>query len=304
MATHPYTVPAIAELPEALRQQAATHVPAGEQAHCIFVVPRAIKTSIYHRPRLQPEQALLFTQSGVLWIQEDDLEGRFPAPVFVRASQLVSMTLSLILLYGKLEIIGVGEDGRRAEIVLEYNTVRHHKLQPALARFLAQSAQRCTDESPDPLRERQAGEDLRRLHLKYRNGLTIYALGQEERLREIAFQPAIRVPIWLGFHRTLVHPTLLALTNQHLILLGEEQANRENDYGWVITFCPLSVIQEVQTVAEQQHQRLIVRLGCGQVEVTHGVTFETAQEERVEGIVDRVRSVAAWQGAPGAQSSS
>jgi hypothetical protein len=278
---HPHKVNAVTELSEVLCQQARQYLPAGEQVDLIFVVPRSYRANFGYSPRFQPEQALLFTESGVLSIQEEDLDGELPAAVFVKPGELVSMTVSLILLYGKLEIIGAGADGQRLEIVVEYNTVRHYLLQPALQRFLALSAERTAPVGLDPICEQQARQNIAQMHLKYRNGLAIYALGPGEHLRGVAFQPAIFEKILLGLRRKVALPTLVALTDRHLILLGEERGKDQTEYGWVITYCPLAVVQGFDSIPWKQYQRFRILLQKDQVEAQHAVILADAAAQRV-----------------------
>jgi hypothetical protein len=280
LASHPYAVRSIDDLTDELQHQARQYLPPDEQVSSIFIVPRALQLFQYRQPQFHPEQALLFTGSGVLWVQESDLEGNFTKPIFIRADTLISMQVSLILLYGRLHMIGLS-DGQRAEMVLEYNTVGHEHLQPSLKRFLVQAAKRIQSTDYDPTLERRAKLDVEMLHMKYRNGLFLYGLDGEEHLTGMVFQPAIRHAIFLGLQRVVAYPVLLALTNHHLIILGEEQAKNHSDYGWVITYCPLPVIHTIESIPEENYTRLIVHLRSDPVEITHEVKVDPTRAQEV-----------------------
>lgn len=280
MAAHPYAVRSVDDLSDELQHQVRQYLPSGAQVSSIFIVPRAQQLFQYRQPQFHPEQALLFTGNGVLWIQESDLEGNFAEPIFIRADTLVSMQVSLILLYGRLQIIGQ-VDGQRVEILLEYNTVGHEHLQPSLQRFLVQSGKRIKQTDYDPLAEKQVIQEVGRLHMKYSNGLTFYALDREEHLTGMVFQPTIRHSIFLGLQRVVAYPVLLAFTNHHLIILGEEQAKNHNDYGWVITYCPLPVIRNIESLPKENYTRLRVHLWSDPVEITHEVKVDPTRAQKI-----------------------
>lgn len=289
VASHPYKVRSISDLSEELHFQASKHLPAGEEISSIFVIPRTIHPAQYHQPRFQPEQALLFTSNGILSVQESDLKGNFSAPIFIRAESLISMQVSLILLYGRLEIIAAN-DGESDRIVAEYNTVAHELLEPALHRFLSMAAQRIENKIFDPSLERDAWSEVSGLHMKYANGLSLHAISKDEQLLYIAFQPAIRKIVFLGFTRRIAFPVLFALTNQQFIILGEEQAKGHTDYGWVINYCPLSVIDHIETVPEKQYQRLIIHLHFKEVQVKHEVKVDETTAFKISEFWNKISS--------------
>lgn len=289
LASHPYTVRSISDLPEELQDQAGKYLPAGEQVPDLFIIPRAIHPSQYHSPRFQPEQALLFTNHGVLSIQESDLNGNIPNPIYIRAESLISMQVSLILLYGRLEIIGAN-NGSSERIVAEYNTVAHELLQPALHHFLSSSAQRIENKIYDPFLEKIAWLAVSDLHMKYANGLSLHAMSKDEQLLHIAFQPAIRKTVFPGLKRRIAFPVLFALTNHHLIVLGEEQAKGHTDYGWIITYCPLSVIDRIETIPEKQYLRLIIYLHFKGVQVNYEVKVDETTARKITEFWNRIVS--------------
>ncbi len=258
-AAHPSSAASIDQLPDELRSQARKYLPLGEQVTKIIVNPRAMQSGIDGRRKYRPEHALIFTASGVLSVQETGLDGLFPEAVFICAADVLSVQVSLILLYGRLEIIGA-QDGRSRRIVLEFNTIGYNLIKPALEPFLALSAARCADTGFDPAVEDRAWQQVGDLHIKYWTGLSRHAVGRSEHLKDIVFQPAIRVPVIFGFTRRAAFPVLFALTNYHLIILGEELAKNPMDYGWVISYCPLSVIQGFEVVEEKETQRLVIHL--------------------------------------------
>jgi hypothetical protein len=165
--------------------------------------------------------------------------------------------------------------------MVEFIAVHYDLLQPLLQRFLAQSAKRIQNTDFNPSVERQVLWEVGDLDMKYSNGLTLYALGRDEHLAGMVFQPAIRDPVWHSLRRPLAFPVILAFTNYHFIIIGEEQAKNHSEYGWVITYCPLSVIRNIESVPEKRYQRLIVQLQCDQVEVIHEVKVDQATAQNV-----------------------
>lgn len=82
-----------------------------------------------------PEQALLFTSQGVLHVQAPVEPDQPPSTTYFQAADLLYTRLSLLLLYGRLELIGsVGGDLTRVEV--EFNTVGEYLLRPPLEQFL------------------------------------------------------------------------------------------------------------------------------------------------------------------------
>lgn len=280
IASHPYKVDSIPDLPDELRDQALQYLPAGEEITAIYVLPRSLHLKPYQQKDIKPEQALLFTKNGVLSVHESDLTGNIQAPVFIRADSLIFMQVSLILLYGRLEIIGAN-NGNSDRIVAEYNTVAHEKLQPAFYQFLSLAAQRIEKKINDPAMEKNAWAQANDLHMKYSNGLSLYAVSKDEQLLHIIFQPAIRQTVFLGFKRRIAFPVLFAFTGHYLIVLGEEQAKGHTDYGWIITYCPVNLIDHIESVPEKLYQRLIIHLRYEGVDGKHEVKVDAPTAEKV-----------------------
>ncbi len=259
MASHPYAIRSITNLPGSLPALATRSLPSEEQVRSIFVVPQTTYLTSENQPRRENEQALIFCTHGVLHVQDGDSSGRPGHSTFLRADSVLYVRLSLILLYGRLEIIGQVND-QPVPLVIEYNTVGHELLQPSLIYFLQQAS--ATIEAPwvDRSTEQNAWQVVDGLELRYRNGLFCYALLPDEHLMGVAFQPEIRQRLWYGVSKRVVSASVLALTDRQVIVVGEEETNKRHQYGWVITYFPRSSVDGVTATSEDGKQCLRVRL--------------------------------------------
>jgi len=269
---HPYRVSCLAHLPAGLRALVERAPEISAQANYVFVVPEQEFYGGWFRSRRVPEQALVFTPAGVLHVQSAGV-GQPERTTYLPGETLLFARLTLILLSGCVELV----DGHRADarIVVEYNTVGHHLLAPALLRFLRLAwGPRVSDSAADRDRTEALLFDLWRRSLKFRNGLGGYALQPDERLLGYVLQPRILCPRWRLFEREVAPASLLALTDRQLILLEETPASpRQVSYAWRFTFCPRPCVSGVDLELGKEWQRLTVRLRR-EVTAQHQVTLE------------------------------
>jgi len=267
---HPYRAKTVADLPGTLRQLAGQSLGPDEPANAIFVVPpQMFLRNWWGGLRHVPEQALLFTSQGVLHIQRAASPGQIGQTTYLRGDQLVYAHLSLLLLYGRLELVGQLR-GALVRIIVEYNTVAHDLLQPALHQFLrlawGQAQARENEDRTDALLR-----DLEEQSLKFRNGLRHYALQSDERLLGFVFQPRITQRYWRLFHRLIAPAALLALTDHELIAI-EEDRTTSAAYGWLFTFCPRVCVVGIEARPCEAWQDLHVHLARGGVAAERRVT--------------------------------
>ena len=138
---HPYRAETLNDLPDGLRPLAEQSVIPGDPIETIFVVPERYLSQHWGEPggmRRVPEQALLFTARGALHVQGENLPGQPAQATYLPGCDLLYAHLSLVLLYGRLELCGIANDAL-AHIVVEYNTIRHDLVQPGLQRLLRQA---------------------------------------------------------------------------------------------------------------------------------------------------------------------
>ena len=279
---HPYLQDSIEALPDELREMAHRVLPIGEQVLSIFVVPLNPYLARTKKQRIEPAQALVFTSNGVLHIQASTAPGQAPRSTFLRTDDLLYVHLSLILLYGRLEMAGQ-VNGQLETIEVFYNSSGHRLLEPALQQFLRISWENTDRLSTDLQAEEKARQNLEGLPVKYCNGLKIYALQPVEHLLGVIFQPPIRESLWMGFSRQIASPALLALTDRQIIILREEKTDESNSYGWVFTFLPIETIDTMDVMPFRKHQQLIFHLSRngGQSQLVFPLTQLKAQDWQV-----------------------
>jgi len=267
---HPYQVEGLADLPDSLRQLAEQSLGPTEAVNLIFVVPsQVLGGHWWSGPRRVPEQTLLFTSQGVLHVQGTGAAGRAGQATYLRGGELVYVHLSLVLLYGRLELAGL-VNGALSRIVVEYNTVGHVLLQPALHAFLRmawkQAQAQTNDDQTDMLLDELEGQSF-----KFRSGLRYHTLQHDERLLGFVFQPRITQSHWRLFRRLIAPATLLALTDQQLVVI-EENRTLGAAYGWIFTFCPRTCLAAIEARPNTEWQDLTVRLVREPVTVDRQVT--------------------------------
>ena len=74
-----------------------------------LVVPADYRSVGDEEPRPVPEQALVFTEGAILYVQAG-LDGQgAPAPKWIRPDTLLCLRSSHLLLYGRLELLGLDQ---------------------------------------------------------------------------------------------------------------------------------------------------------------------------------------------------
>ncbi|MCQ3980621.1 MAG: hypothetical protein DPW09_45010 [Anaerolineae bacterium] len=273
--THPYLVSSLAELPSPLQAAARQALAPTEQPHHIFLVPPQSFFRSWLSRRYVPPQGLLFTAQGVLHVQEAASPGEPAQATYLRGDDLLYVQLRLLLLYGRLELVGLA-NGALTRVVVEFNTVGFSKLQSGLRQLLPLTWGAAKLETSDTLDKTLS--ELDELPLKFKNGLRLYGLQPDECLLGVIFQRSL----WKRYGRVLPHQvsanTLLALTDHELVIIEEEKTDWKNPYGWILTFCPLACLKEFETMPEGAWQELQLRLARKGVEVERRVKLgpETA----------------------------
>ncbi len=272
-ASHPYQVDSLSELPDSLQEPARQSLGTSERADSIFVVPAQVFSERWFGWRYVPEQALLFTSQGVLHVQDSTRPDQIAQATCLCGADLLYAQVSLLLLYGRLELAGqiTDEPGR---IIVEFNTVGWHFLQPALQQLLRLAWGQTRIEIPAGARVDATPERLKTLPLKFRNGLRLEGLQQSESLLGFVFQPAVWATRYRFFHRQVSAATLLALTDREMIVIEEERKGRYAAYGWILTFYPLASIDEIRASPGRAWQELEVRLTRGAVALDRRILLE------------------------------
>lgn len=274
--THPYLVNDLAELPASLQSAAQEVLGPGMQPERIFVVPNQTFFKDWFSRRHVPQQALLFTAQGVLHLQEAASPDQPVQVTYFQAVGLLYVQLRLLLLYGRLELVGQTK-GALARVVVEFNTVGTPLLLPALRRLMTEA---WTSAEPEiPVSREGTLPEFEKLPLKFKNGLRLYGLQPGECLLGLVFQPGLWERHGALFRRQISANTLLALTNRDVVIIEEERTGRRNPYGWILTFCPLACVKGFEATSSELWQELQLHLTRNGVAVDRQVTLE---RERVQ----------------------
>jgi hypothetical protein len=273
LASHPYRVNHPSDLPVSLWQSAEQALGPQEPVDSIFVVPAQVSSKGWFGLRYAPEQALLFTSQGVLHVQDGATPGQPAQSTYLRAADLLYAHLSLILLYGRLELAGQ-VNGTLARIEVEFNTVAESLLQPGLRQLVRQAWGQTTTLAAGQAQTETILRELDRLPMKFSNGLRYHGLQPGERLLGFVFQPGIWTRRWRFFPHQVSATTLLALTDRQLIILAEDKMGRQANYGWIFTFCPLAGVAGIELIPVEAWQELQTHLERDGVVVDRQITLE------------------------------
>lgn len=270
--SHPYLAANLAELPDELRRAVRGESWLPQETNDIFVVPPQSFLEGWFRRRYVPEQALLFTPDGVGHVQGPVETGQAARLTYLRAADLLYVRLSLLLLYGRLELAG-RVNGGPGRAVVEFNTVCWHLLRPFLRELLRRASDRRGGPAPEVLTAEIAAE-IDRLPLKFSNGLRYTALLPGENLLGFVFQPAIWTRRWRFLPWQVSANTLLALTDRQVIIVEEEKTGRHAAYGYIFTFLSRVAITAIMPQPGEGWQELLIRLEQGAITAERRVTLE------------------------------
>jgi len=215
-----------------------------------------------------PDQALLFTATGLLHLQEE--KGRLSAR-YVPADAVLALRHTMVLLYGRLDFYRSG-----SSLHIEYNTVAERFLHKPLQEFIAGMYGSGAGPGRDAATQALLRE-LEQRNFKFKNGLELYALLPDEALSGYVWQP--RITGLLG--RVRLPASLLALTENAILYLSEARA-KGAAYGWSISWYPRRHLLEQRIEVATPWHRVQWRLGAEGTSLTEEaqLTPETAQAWR------------------------
>jgi hypothetical protein len=265
----PYPVQSVADLPEHFQQAVRLSLKPGEQVNSILMFP----PQPFIKRGGVPQQTLLSTSQGLLHVEEKDMPDQPPAVTCLPGEALLYAHHSLLLLYGCLELAGE-VDGRSVRMVIEYNTVGQPLLDAVLKQYLRFTyGWADTEKSYNP-QSNSLLDELGMQSFKFMNGLRLYALQPGERLLGVVFQPRITRTILRFFRHAIAPSSLLALTDQTVILIEEDKA-RGAAYGWLITLCPRKFVAKIESKPNHEWCDVTVRLLRNTVSEERKLTLET-----------------------------
>ena len=115
---HPLVLGNVAELPAELQSPTVSTLATKETIQSIIAFPPQIQRGWHYVPK----QALLFTPTDVIHILASIWPEQEPTIAYLRVSGLMYVKVTLILLYGFLEIVAQGTTSP-TRLGVEYNTV-------------------------------------------------------------------------------------------------------------------------------------------------------------------------------------
>ncbi len=257
----PYPV-ALTELPPTWQEAAARAYPGELRPRLTLYLP-AHTMSLLRRGRV-PDQALIFTETGLLHLQEETK----PEARYVPAKAVLALRHTMILLYGRLDVYLSGDS-----LHIEYNTVAERFLHQPLREFVAGMYGYRPGSGRDALTQTLLRE-LEQRTFKFKNGLELYALLPDEALSGYVWQP--RITGLLG--RVRLPASLLALTENAVLHLSEARA-KGAAYGWSISWYPRRRLLAQRIAAATPWQRVQWALGDKTASLTQEalLTPEVAQ---------------------------
>ena len=271
-------VQSMADLPELFQQVVKFSLKPSEQINSIIVIPR--------KPFLKrggtPYQVLLSTSRGMLHLQERVLPGKPPIVTYLPGEALLYAHHSLLLLYGRIELVGE-VNTNLVRIIVEYNTVGEDLLEAVLKQFLRFTY--CwtdTDISYHPQSDTLL-DALQAKSFKFMNGLRLYALQPGEKLLGFVFQPRITKPALHFFRRPIAPEALLALTDKAVIIIEEDKAWGAA-YGWLITLCPRKFVTDIEVKPNQEWNDISVHLQRNGINEVCKMTLENETAQALENL--------------------
>jgi hypothetical protein len=268
---HAYLLKNVSELPIDLQSSAVAALAARESIQTILVFPQQIQRGWSYVPK----QALLFTTTGVTHLLASIWPGQEPKATYLKASSLLYLRATLLLLYGFLEIVAQGE-GAPAHLSMEFSTVDWYCLSPPLKCFL--QATRVgpnvpADKDVPSLAGQRTWEEL---PLKFSNGVKIYGLLPGEKLEELVFQSGTWRRRLYFFRQPVSASTLLMLTSHYMVVLQEDLNVKQ---GWILSYIPRNNIVGIQNQPGGGWSGLSVQLKYKRQSVEYKLTL---QNETVE----------------------
>jgi hypothetical protein len=249
---HPSVLKKVTDLPTELQSPAVTTLADSEVLQTIIAFPPQIHRGWHYVPK----QALLFTPTQVIHLLASIWPDQEPQITYLNGHGLMYMKVTLILLYGFLEIVAQGHDAPTL-LSVEFNTVAWERLSSPL-RQLLQSTRAIPNKPLEKTTYTPTVQPvLEKLPLKFLNGVKIYGLLPGEELEELVFQPGTgkRWPFFA--QRPGFSNTLLLLTSNFMVVIQEDPKVRQ---GWIISYLPRNNIAGMYNQSRNLWNELTVQL--------------------------------------------
>ena len=249
---HPSLLKNVADLPTELQSPSVTTLANKELIQTIIAFPPQIHRGSHYVPK----QALMFTPTDVIHLLASIWPDQEPQITYLKGSGLMYLKITLVLLYGFLEIVAQGHDSPTL-LSVEFNTVAWERLSPPL-RLLLQAAKATHSTPKEKITHTPAlQQSFEKLPLKFSNGVKIYGQLPGEELEELVFQPGSWKRWLILIRRPISANTLLLLTSNFMVVIQEDPIVGQ---GWIISYLPRNSIAEIQNQPRGLWNELTVQL--------------------------------------------
>jgi hypothetical protein len=249
---HPSILQSTADLPAELKSPAVTRLAESEPIQKIIFFPQQIQRGWNYVPK----QALIFTNSDVIHLIASIWPDEEPRVTRLGKADLMYLKVTLILLYGFLEIIATGQD-LPVQLGVEFNAVYWDIFAPSLRKLLTTRNISSPTAETEFIITPSLQERIDGLPLKFSNGLRIHGMLPGENLEEIVFQPGVWKRRLLFFRKQVTADTIILLTSNFMVILQEEVGVKQ---GWIISYLRRDSIQGIREQPHELWNELTIKL--------------------------------------------
>ncbi len=258
---HPSVLKNISDLPPDLQSPAVTALASSIAIQTIIVFPPQI-----HRGwDYVPKQALLFSPADVICLMASVWPDQEPQIRHIKGGGIMYVRVSMILLYGLLEILAQGS-GSPTRVNVEFNTVAWYLLAPPVRLLLQATKAISGTQIGQSSYSQDIQQALDKLPLKFSNGVSLYGVLPGELLEALVFQRGTWERWLLLIRRPISANTLLLLTSNYMVVIQEDLKTR---YGWIISYLPRDSIAGMQNQACGEWNEVTVQLKRGRQTATY-----------------------------------
>lgn len=271
---HPSLIKNIADLPIQLQSPAVMKLASTEAIHTIIVFPPQIQRGWHYVPK----QALLFTETAVIHLAASIWPDQEPQITYLNGCGLMYMKVSLLLLYGSLEIVAEGSSVP-TQLGLEFNTMGWDYMVMPLRQLLLVGRASSNVQTDEAIYTPSVQEAVEKLPLKFFNGIQLYGLLPGESLEGLVFQHGIWQRRLLLLRRPILANTLLLLSSNYVVVIQEELGV---ELGWIVSYIPRRNIIGMQSQPCGLWHELAIQLQRGDQAVDYKLllTNETVEAWR------------------------
>jgi hypothetical protein len=287
-AFHPLLLRGLNELPESLRAAAEGAIPVGDRFLAALYVPADYRSKGAEDSQETPEQALIFTDKSAIHVEGALAGSPAPAPVCIALDNVLYVKTHHVLLYGRAQLYGACR-GEEKSLDMQFNAVGWPLMDVEWRGMIGKviGLPPLASVEDRVVSERET-ELLESLPPKFADGLRRYGLYTGEEAVSVLFQPEAWERAGLGQDKQIIPDTLLALTRSSILILAEERAliRTTEQLGLIITRIPLTVLEDVQTIAKDEGwEELIFTLERAGVSTERRLQLEPAKAQYWRGLM-------------------